>query len=165
MFRIKSETKVPECKTLLIKREKHWNIFSSKKIKTVTSNDVMMTSLRQPEFEGSVVGAGGNQFPIRRHVDTHHLKTQQQVWVPELSPPISSIWKDQSVFVPSPRVQRASSAASSPGDSKPLQCCHTRQSTGSDRLWLQEVKNKIKVWRKYKNKQNPSKWVILKTIT
>lgn len=32
-----------------------------------------MSSLGQPEFEGSVVGAGGDQFSIWGHVDAHHL--------------------------------------------------------------------------------------------
>lgn len=31
------------------------------------------TSLRQPEFEGAVVGAGRNQFAIWGNVDAHHL--------------------------------------------------------------------------------------------
>lgn len=32
-----------------------------------------MWSLRQPEFEGSVVGAGGDQLSIWGHVHAHHL--------------------------------------------------------------------------------------------
>lgn len=50
------------------------------------------TSLRQPELEGSVVGAGGNQFAIRRHVDAHHLKNKHRPKsdAPDESPMISS---------------------------------------------------------------------------
>lgn len=95
-----------------------------------------MTSLRQPELEGSVVGAGGNQFAIRRHVDAHHLKDKHRSKsnVPEESPIIRS--NEGKAFVPCPHVRRASSAASSWGDSKPSPCCRTLLSTGSGRLWL-----------------------------
>lgn len=65
-----------------------------------------------------------------------------------LSPPIGNNREaertnQKTEFVPSPRVRRASSAASSPGDSKPLPCCHKLLSTGSGRRWLQSKEETV----------------------
>lgn len=42
-------------------------------ISSTTYKQVKTASLRQPQLEGAVVGAGGDQLPVRGHVHAHHL--------------------------------------------------------------------------------------------
>lgn len=59
-----TELKNPECKRLFYKKQELVIHFFF---------DRKQTSVRQPEFKCSVVGAGGDQSAVRRHVNTHHL--------------------------------------------------------------------------------------------
>lgn len=53
-----------------VKQRENLNV---QNVKFLKKKKVTVSSLRQPEFEGSVVGAGGDQFSVRGHVHTHHL--------------------------------------------------------------------------------------------
>lgn len=56
-----------------MKQLENLNVQNVKFLKNKKTKRVTVSSLGQPEFEGSVVGAGGDQFSIWGHVDAHHL--------------------------------------------------------------------------------------------